>query len=35
VGWPDLLEMAEIRHTGVILAAARLDHDPQNNGLRN
>jgi len=33
--WPDLVEIALIRHTRVILAAAHLDHDPRNNRLRN
>jgi hypothetical protein len=33
--WPDLIELARIRHTRVVLAAAHLDHDPRNNRLRN
>jgi hypothetical protein len=33
--WPDLVEVAQIRHTRVVLAAAHLDHDPRNNRLRN
>jgi hypothetical protein len=33
--WPDLVEVAPIRHTRVMLAAAHLDHDPRNNRLRN
>ena len=33
--WPDLVEVAPIRHTRVVLAAAHLDHDPRNNRLRN
>jgi hypothetical protein len=33
--WPDLVEVAQIRHTHVILAAAHLDHNPRNNRLRN
>ena len=33
--WPDLVDLARIRHTRVILAAAHLDHDPRNNRLRN
>ena len=33
--WPDLIELARIRHTRVVLAAAHLDHDPCNNRLRN
>ena len=35
VRWPDLIEMAQIRHTRVVLAAAHLDHNPSNNRLRN
>ena len=31
----DLIEMAQTRHTRVILAAAHLDHNPGNNRLRN
>jgi hypothetical protein len=33
--WPDLVEMAQLRHTRVVLAAAHLDHDPRNNRRRN
>jgi hypothetical protein len=33
--WPDLVEVAQIRHTRVVLAAAHLDHEPRNNRLRN
>jgi hypothetical protein len=33
--WPDLVEVAQIRQTRVVLAAAHLDHDPSNNRLRN
>jgi hypothetical protein len=33
--WPDLIDIARIRHTRVVLAAAHLDHDPRNNRLRN
>jgi hypothetical protein len=29
------VEAIDLRHTRVILAAAHLDHDPQNNRLRN
>ena len=32
---PDLVEVAQIRQTRVILAAAHLGHDPRNNRLRN
>jgi hypothetical protein len=35
VRWPDLIEMAQIRRTRVVLAAAHLDHNPRNNRLRN
>jgi hypothetical protein len=31
VRWPDLVETAQIRHTRVVLAATRLDHNPGNN----
>ena len=33
--WPDLEQMAWLRTTRVVLAAAHLDHDPGNNRLRN
>ena len=33
--WPDLEQMARLRTTRVVLAAAHLDHDPGNNRLRN
>jgi hypothetical protein len=33
--WPDLEQMARLRTTHVVLAAAHLDHDPANNRLRN
>jgi hypothetical protein len=33
--WPDLEQMARLRTTHVVLAAAHLDHDPTNNRLRN
>ena len=33
--WPDLEQIAWIRTTHVVLAAAHLDHDPTNNRLRN
>jgi hypothetical protein len=33
--WPNLVEVAQFRHTRVVLAAAHLDHDPRNNRLRN
>jgi hypothetical protein len=33
--WPDLVDVVQIRHTRVVLAAAHLDHDPRNNRLRN
>jgi hypothetical protein len=33
--WPDIQEVARIRWTRVILAAAHLDHDPGNNRPRN
>ena len=33
--WPDLEQMARLRTTRVVLAAAHLDHDPANNRLRN
>ena len=33
--WPDLEQMAGLRTTLVVLAAAHLDHDPANNRLRN
>ena len=33
--WPDLVEIAQIRQTRVVLAAAHLDHNPSNNRLRN
>lgn len=33
--WPDLEQMARLRTTRVVLAAAHLDHDPTNNRLRN
>jgi hypothetical protein len=32
---PDLEQMLRLRTTRVVLAAAHLDHDPANNGLRN
>jgi hypothetical protein len=31
--WPDLVEIAQIRQTRVVLAAAHLDHNPSNNRL--
>ena len=31
----DLEQMLRVRTTRVVLAAAHLDHDPANNGLRN
>jgi hypothetical protein len=33
--WPTLMEAIEMRTTRVILAAAHLDNDPENNRLRN
>jgi hypothetical protein len=33
--WPDLEQIARLRTTRVVLAAAHLDHDPGNNRLRN
>jgi hypothetical protein len=33
--WPDLEQMSRLRTSRVVLAAAHLDHDPTNNGLRN
>jgi hypothetical protein len=33
--WPDLEQVAQMRTTHVVLAAAHLDHDPTNNRLRN
>ena len=33
--WPDLVEIAQVRHTRVVLAAAHLDHNPRNNRRRN
>jgi hypothetical protein len=33
--WPDLIEMANVRTTRVVLAAAHLDNDPANNRLIN
>jgi hypothetical protein len=33
--WPDLVEMAQIRQTRMVLAAAHLDHNPGNNRQRN
>ena len=33
--WPDLEQMARLRTTRVVLAAAHLDHDPAHNRLRN
>jgi hypothetical protein len=33
--WPDLEHLLQLRTTRVVLAAAHLDHDPTNNGLRN
>jgi hypothetical protein len=33
--WPDLEYLMQLRTTRVVLAAAHLDHDPTNNGLRN
>jgi hypothetical protein len=33
--WPDLEQIARLRTTRVVLAAAHLDRDPTNNGLRN
>lgn len=33
--WPDLVAIAQIRHTRVVLAAAHLDHNPGNNRQRN
>src|SRR6516165_5367303 len=33
--WPDLMEVARLRTTRTVLAAAHLDNDPTNNRLRN
>jgi hypothetical protein len=33
--WPDLVEAVHLRQTRVVLAAAHLDHNPQNNRMRN
>jgi hypothetical protein len=33
--WPDLEQIAQVRTTHVVLAAAHLDHDPTNNRLSN
>jgi hypothetical protein len=33
--WPDLEQVARMRQTRIVLAAAHLDHDPANNRLRN
>jgi hypothetical protein len=33
--WPDLIDIADVRLTRVVLAAAHLDNDPANNRLGN
>ncbi|MDR3515091.1 MAG: hypothetical protein P4M00_04685 [Azospirillaceae bacterium] len=33
--WPDIVEACRIRHSRIVLATCHLDHDPQNNKLKN